>query len=121
MITYFNLQFLMAAIFLTLLSCSKDEEPPNCMIHKPNCIDHKIESLKKERVRSPPAEVWEWKVDNSIYYYITSNCCDQYNLLHDNECNIICAPDGGNSGEGDGNCPNFSGTILKTLRWKDPR
>ncbi len=87
----------------------------------PGCIEKEIIKIKKEGIRNPPAEVWKWEVDSKTYYYITSDCCDQYNYLYDDNCNRVCAPDGGITGAGDGNCPDFSGQIKKTLVWEDDR
>ena len=47
--------------------------------------------------------------------------CDQFNYLYDSDCNIICAPDGGFIGTGDGKCPDFIEPIKKTLIWEDLR
>ncbi len=87
----------------------------------PSCIEKKIKKIKKERVRNPPAKVWKWEVDGQVYFYITSDCCDQFNYLYDNYCNIVCAPDGGITGGGDGACPDFNGQIEWILVWEDDR
>ncbi len=87
----------------------------------PDCVEKKIKQIKNDPVRNPPAEVWQWKADGNTYYYITSACCDQFNYLYDDDCNQVCAPDGGFGGTGDGNCPNFSGSVEKVLVWKDER
>jgi len=87
----------------------------------PSCIENKIKEIEKEEVRNPPAQVWRWEENGDVYYYITSDCCDQYNFLYDEDCNVVCAPDGGFTGNGDGNCPNFSSNTVKTLVWKDNR
>lgn len=102
---------------LTITSCEK------LALNKdvPNCVERKIKKIKKEKVQNPPAKVWEWKVNGETYYYITSDCCDQFNYLYDDKCNEICAPDGGFSGSGDGKCPQFNGPIEKTLVWEDDR
>jgi len=98
-------------------SCVKDETE----IDAPQCILDAIEAIKERSVTNPPTKVEEWKIDDAIYYYITADCCDQYNYLYDLSCNIVCAPDGGFTGYGDGNCPDFIGEIEKTLVWKDSR
>jgi len=105
---------LLGFIFLTT-SCSKSD------IHVPNCIDTKIAALKNSPVQNPPAEIWKWVDDGKTYYYITSDCCDQYNYLYAEDCEIVCAPDGGFTGNGDGKCAEFSSEIVKTLIWKDAR
>ncbi len=87
----------------------------------PNCIERKIKKIKKDELRNPPAKVWEWKVDGNTYYYFNSDCCDQYNYLYDDNCNEVCAPDGGFMGTGDGKCPDFSGQTEKILIWEDDR
>ena len=110
-----SLALLIAPLYIT--SCSKIDVKKDV----PFCIEQKIKEIKNEPVQNPPAEVWEWKTDTETYYYITSDCCDQYNYLYDDDCNIVCAPDGGFTGNGDGQCPDFSSTPVKTLIWEDER
>lgn len=50
----------------------------------------------------------------TVYYY-TSPCCDQYNHLYNRNGEIICAPDGGFSGQGDGKCPDFSMSTCRRI------
>ena len=107
----------MVSIITILTSCKKLD----LAVDLPDCLEKKIGQIRDEPVRNPPAEVWQWKADGKTYYYITSDCCDQYNYLYDDGCNQICAPDGGISGLGDGNCPDFSGSVEKVLVWKDKR
>ena len=109
--------YLLTGLFFMNASCEKS----NLNIDAPNCIENEIKKIKIEEVRNPPAQVWKWEVDGQTYYYITSDCCDQYNYLYNSNCEIICAPDGGLTGSGDGNCTNFMGSIKKTLLWKDNR
>ncbi|HEY9170366.1 MAG TPA: hypothetical protein VIN72_12810 [Lutibacter sp.] len=111
-----SIYILIGLLFLNV-SCEKS----NLNMDAPSCIENEIKKIKIEDVRNPPAQVWKWEVDGQIYYYINSDCCDQYNLLYDNNCDIICAPDGGITGLGDGNCPDFKEPIKKTLIWQDNR
>lgn len=42
--------------------------------------------------------------------------------LFDENCNRICAPDGGKTGKGDGKCPDFfEKRTDEKLVWKDER
>lgn len=112
------ISYLFPLLFIfTLVTCKKVE----LLKEAPSCIEHKIQNIRKEKVTNPPTEVWEWKVDGKTFFYITSGCCDQFNLLYDENCTQICAPDGGIKGEGDGKCPEFKGKIEQTLVWKDER
>lgn len=90
-------------------------------VEVPVCIENKIEEIINNEVSNPPTQIWKWEVDEQTYYYITSNCCDQYNYLYTENCEIVCAPDGGITGNGDGLCPAFTNEIIKTLVWEDER
>ncbi|TZF84154.1 hypothetical protein FW774_11630 [Pedobacter sp. BS3] len=82
----------------------------------------KIEQIKAEPVRNPPAKVYEWDYNGTKYYYISAHCCDIPSQLFDKDCNLICAPDGGFTGKGDGKCPDFdSNKLTKRLIWEDNR
>lgn len=102
---------------MTLISCKTS----NLDIDATICIENKIDEILSNDVTNPPTQVWKWEVDDQIYYYITSDCCDQYNYLYTENCDILCAADGGITGDGDGNCPIFTTEIVKTLIWEDKR
>ena len=112
-----NKTLLIIILILPLLSCDNEEGGTEV----PSCIERKIDEIKSETVWNPPAQVWKWENDENTYYYITSECCDQWNYLYDEQCNVVCAPDGGITGMGDGNCPEFSEPIDKSLIWADDR
>jgi len=90
-------------------------------VSAPSCVEKKIRKIKRQEVWNPPAQVWKWEVDGQTYFYFTSDCCDQFHLLYDDQCDLVCAPDGGVTGGGDDNCPEFQGEIVRTLVWKDNR
>ena len=113
-ICFFTLILVLASI---QFSCKSSEQKKDV----PTCITSKIEALKNEPVQNPPAEVWKWETKDNIYYYVISPCCDQYNYLYNNSCEVICAPDGGFTGKGDQKCPAFGVNVTKTLIWKDLR
>lgn len=103
--------------FFILVACKSSNQNEAL----PSCIKEKIETLKNQPLQNPPAEVWEWKDEKSTSYYITSDCCDQFNYLFSDNCETVCAPDGGFTGKGDQKCPEFLGELKKTLIWKDQR
>lgn len=88
----------------------------------PACIQAKIDSIKKLPRFNPPAEVNEYLYNDKKVFLFSSNCCDQFNLLFDENCNYVCAPTGGITGKGDMKCTDFT-EIAKLVRlvWKDPR
>ncbi|MDQ6815551.1 MAG: hypothetical protein M3040_17615 [Bacteroidota bacterium] len=91
-------------------------------IEAPTCILQKIDSIKKQPVWNPPAEIYEYEYDGNKVYAISSNCCDFFNAVVDANCKYICAPSGGFTGRGDGKCVDFF-KVAKQLRlvWKDER
>jgi hypothetical protein len=87
-----------------------------------SCIREKIATIKREPVSNPPTEVYSYLYQGKTVYYFTSNCCDMFNYVYDVNCNIICAPDGGIAGTGDGKCSEFFNEATnKTLIWIDTR
>ncbi|CAF2432111.1 unnamed protein product [Rotaria sp. Silwood2] len=73
----------------------------------PQCIQKKIDSILAEPVWNPPATIRKYSYNNKPTYLLSSNCCDQFNDLYDKSCNRICAPSGGFTGQGDGQCRDF--------------
>lgn len=88
----------------------------------PVCIVQKIDSIKAQPKWNPPAEINEYEIRGKRVFLITAPCCDRYIELVDENCNYICAPSGGVSGNGDMKCPEFSKEAKHVrLVWKDER
>lgn len=101
-------------IIVLFSACTSENLPPEAS----QCMEDKINALKR-KAAPEPKQLWRWTIDNKIYYHVISDCCDFYNYLYDSSCNLVCAPDGGFSGAGDGQCPPFEGSIEKVLLWQD--
>lgn len=86
------------------------------------CLEEKIRQIEAEPVRNPPASIWQYQYKGQTVYYIPPYCCDFYGDLYDADCNLICHPDGGLSGGGDGKCADFFSTRTnEKLIWQDTR
>lgn len=103
-------------IIIFVASCNKDIVPEGT----PSCVEKKIKDIMSEPVRNPPAKVWKTNYNNQIVYYIPSYCCDIESELYDENCTLICKPDGGFTGHGDGQCIDFS-LQNEELIWEDDR
>ncbi|HTR98161.1 MAG TPA: hypothetical protein VML00_00345 [Bacteroidota bacterium] len=69
-----------------------------------------------------PSEVWQYRYGGETVYFIPSPCCDMFNYLFDASGTIMCAPNGGFSGAGDGRCTDFFRTRTnEVLIWRDSR
>lgn len=106
--------FLFLFVF-AVSACHKTEIPKDT----PACIRRKINVMKVESVRNPPAEVWRFDSNGEHVYYISAQCCDIMSELFDEKCNLICHPDGGFAGGGDGQCTGARTNPV--LIWKDDR
>jgi hypothetical protein len=85
-------------------------------------VDQFISTFESEPVGNPPQSIWRYEYKGQEVYFVLAQCCDQYSKLFDATGNLICAPDGGFIGRGDGRCPDF--ISLRTdgkLIWQDPR
>lgn len=102
---------------LFLNQCSKEDE-----LALPSCIEQKIETLKKEAVWNPPAKIYRYNYQNQYVYFFPQRCCDIPSELYTENCNLLCLPDGGRTGEGDGKCTDFFKTRTEPLLvWEDTR
>ena len=110
--------FFFLLLILLLLQCNK-EESSNTL---PDCITQKIEAIKKEEVRNPPAKVYQYEYQGKSVYFFPQYCCDVFSELYDENCTLICHPDGGITGMGDGKCSGFfTDRKNEVLVWEDVR
>lgn len=85
-------------------------------------LSQKIQQLQQDKPANPPAKIYRYTYNNQEVYYLTSRCCDIPGQLYDREGNILCEPDGGITGRGDGRCPDFfEKRTNETLIWEDKR
>jgi hypothetical protein len=91
--------------------------------HKnPGFINKKIAEFLKEEPKNPPVTITQYDYKGKKVYYISSYCCDFPSQLYDEEGNLICEPDGGITGRGDGKCTDFfTERKNELLIWKDTR
>ena len=81
-----------------------------------------IVRLKAAPVSNPPASVWKYQYQEREVYYVPPSCCDVPSELYDADGNLICGPDGGLTGTGDGKCPDFFDKRSNERRlWRDTR
>lgn len=88
----------------------------------PACVLDLAETMAAAPVENPPSSITEYEYNGEPVYYIPAACCDQASTVLDASCNVICAPDGGFTGQGDGKCPDFFDVaVKKQVIWKDDR
>ena len=88
----------------------------------PNWIIVLTDQFKSEPVGNPPQSIWRYDYNGQEVYYVPAQCCDMYSTLYDADGNVLCAPDGGITGRGDGKCTDFQDKRTnETLIWQDKR
>ena len=88
----------------------------------PAAVTALIHDLESQPVANPPAYVARYDYAGHDVYYVPPRCCDIFSDLYNADGQVICHPDGGLAGKGDGRCPDFfSQRKNETLIWRDPR
>jgi len=115
----FIVQIFFPLLILSQSACIMQSDIPS---DTPNWLKNKIKQLKKESVQSPPASVFEYTYKGDRVFYFPARCCDIFSDLYDEQGSLLCHPDGGFTGGGDGQCPDFWQNSTETrLIWKDNR
>jgi hypothetical protein len=105
------------AVIILLTGCSQSPQSGN-----PDWVDQLIKKIESEPVGNPPQSIWRYEFNSQVVYYVPAQCCDMYSTLYDATGNVICAPDGGLTGKGDGRCTDFyTHRTNEQLVWQDPR
>jgi len=110
-------------ILISLYIKSINEEIQNDNLTEiPVWINNLIEEEKSNPVANPPASITRCIYKNQVVYYIPPRCCDIPSKLYNEEGDIMCSPDGGFTGKGNGKCNDFSEkrTNCKII-WEDTR
>ncbi len=105
------------ALAILLAGCAASTQTGN-----PAWVDQMIRKFKSQPVGNPPQSVWRYEYKGQEVYFVPAQCCDMYSSLYDARGTVLCAPDGGFTGQGDGKCPDFFDQRTgEKLVWKDAR
>jgi hypothetical protein len=88
----------------------------------PTWLRDLIQDLASQPVANPPASITAFTYRDETVYFLPSRCCDIPSVLYDVNGVVLCAPDGGITGQGDGRCQDFmTARRDERLIWADPR
>jgi hypothetical protein len=88
----------------------------------PPFVDQLIAEFEREPKTNPPASIWKYEYKGLVVFYVPPSCCDIPSVLYDSDGNVMCSPDGGLRGDGDGRCPDFLAERTgERLVWADKR
>jgi hypothetical protein len=81
-----------------------------------------IERFQSEPVTNPPRSVVRYAYKGDTVFFVPAPCCDFTSELYSSAGELLCAPDGGITGRGDGKCTDFMTTRKDALSvWQDSR
>jgi len=111
---------LTSAHILSILALSFSQSSEGVEI--PDFLQDIIVSLESERPENAPEEIWQFVLEERTVFYIAPRyCCDLPSILYDATGNVICHPDGGIVGAGDGQCLDFFKLRSDGVRlWRHP-
>ena len=103
---------------LLVAACARPDPPPPA----PDWVAAVIAELEREPVGNPPASLTRYTYNGKTVYYVPPRCCDVAGVLYAESGDVLCGPDGGLTGRGDGRCPDFHATRSdEQLIWRDTR
>jgi hypothetical protein len=89
---------------------------------RPRWLEAKIQGHLAEARQNPPVQISRYAYKGQVVYYETLGCCDRFSNLYTEKGKLICHPEGGITGKGDGQCPDFDkNKTNEMLVWRDPR
>jgi hypothetical protein len=85
-------------------------------------VNARIAQFQKAPLGNPAQSIWKYEYKGQIVYYFPPQCCDQFSQVYDSGGSLLCAPDGGLTGSGDGKCPDFFKSAKNRIMiWQDTR
>ena len=115
--------WLMGVLILGVLAgCGGSSSPTEPSGQQPPWLQQLIARIESEPVTNPPSSILQYRYRGATVYFRPARCCDVFSDLYDEAGALLCHPDGGLTGGGDGRCTDF--LALRTaerLVWQDTR
>jgi hypothetical protein len=109
-------------IFVLSAGCSRNPAAPDSAITSPAWLTTVIRQLETQPVANPPAFIARYEYKGDTVYFVPQRCCDVMSVVYRSDGAVMCQPDGGFAGTGDGRCPDFFAERRdERIIWRDPR
>ncbi len=107
-------------LFIVLLAAACNKQDKKMHTCENTCVQNIINAggvYNQERY----IQIDEYLYNGNTVYLLRADCCDMYDVVLNQSCQVICSPSGGISGAGDGQCNKFytQATHVKLI-WKKP-
>jgi hypothetical protein len=111
-----------ALLFLCLLAPAGCGGNPAAPEGNPAWLTMLIRQLEAEPLANPSGLIARYEFRGKPVYYVPARCCDIWSTVYQGDGTILCHPDGGFGGRGDGQCPTFlAERSNEHIVWRDPR
>ena len=111
-----------AAMLLTFVMAAACTTTPTAPDTSRSWLTALIAQLEAEPVANPPALIARYDYKGQSVYFLPQRCCDQMSVLYRADGAVMCHPDGGITGAGDGRCPDFFAQRRhEHIVWRDAR
>ncbi len=108
---------LLLTVLIILAGCTQAAQSSN-----PAWLDQLIKEFESDPVANPPLSIWKYEYNGQMVYFVPAHCCDITSIVYDAQGTVVCAPDGGLTGKGDGKCSDFFDKRMgEQLIWQDSR
>lgn len=110
---------MVAGALLLAVGCARNTHAEAAL---PAWLQARVDTYQNGPEHASPTAIWRIQHQGRTAYYVAAPCCDQFNPLWDAQGEVICHPDGGFTGRGDGQCPTpkDAGTQAQLI-WSDSR
>ncbi len=89
---------------------------------QPSWVGALISEIQSQPVTSPPSSLLSYRYQGATVYFRPARCCDVMSDLYDQQGALLCHPDGGLTGNGDGRCVDFfANRTDEEVVWEDSR
>jgi Domain of unknown function (DUF6970) len=107
---------------LVSVACATNPVAPD----SPNSLPAWLTALTREAeaqpVANPPALIARYDYKGQSVYFLPQRCCDIMGVLYRADGSVLCHPDGGYNGTGDGQCADFFAERKnERIVWRDAR
>ena len=111
-----------ALVLLIIAGCGGNPAAPDTFSATPIWVTALIRQLESEPVANPPAFVARYDYKGQDVYFVPQRCCDVMSVVYNSDGAIMCHPDGGLTGKGDGKCADFFALRRnERIVWQDSR
>ncbi len=114
--------WLMGVLVLGVVCGCGGSSPTEPADQRPLWLQALIAKIESEPVTNPPSSILRYHYRGATVYFRPARCCDVFSDLYDEAGALVCHPDGGITGRGDGACADFfSARGNEQLVWQDLR